>query len=161
MSPYVVDQVHNVANKSVNAVQVRNVDTGAVQSIEVEGVFVAIGHDPNTKVFRGQLEMDDAGYLITHDGPKTSVGGRFRSRGTSRTIITVRPSLRQARVAWPQLMRRGSGRELASFGRSDENIGRPRRIFSKVPDKAEALNRLLAAGSSLFGRWPSRPAEER
>lgn len=77
MTPYVVEEVHNVANKSVDAVQVRNLETNAVSKIEVEGVFVAIGHDPNTKVFQGQLKMDDAGYIVTHDGPKTTVEGVF------------------------------------------------------------------------------------
>jgi thioredoxin reductase (NADPH) len=77
MTPYVVDEVHNVANKSVDSAQLRNVETNAISKIDVEGVFVAIGHDPNTKVFQGQLKMDDAGYVITHDGPKTSVEGVF------------------------------------------------------------------------------------
>lgn len=77
MTPYVVEEVHNVANKSVESVQLRNVETNALSKIEVEGVFVAIGHDPNTKVFKGQLDMDEAGYLITHDGPKTNVEGVF------------------------------------------------------------------------------------
>src|SRR5208283_1768018 len=61
MTPYVVEEVHNVANKSVDAVQLRNVETSALSRIEVEGVFVAIGHDPNTKVFKGQLDMDENG----------------------------------------------------------------------------------------------------
>jgi thioredoxin reductase (NADPH) len=77
MTPYVVEEVHNVANKSVDAVQLRNVETNALSKIEVEGLFVAIGHDPNTKVFKGQLEMDEAGYLVTHGGPKTNVEGVF------------------------------------------------------------------------------------
>lgn len=77
MTPYVVDEIHNVENKSVELVTLRNVETKATQKISVEGVFVAIGHDPNTKVFRGQLDMDDAGYLRTHDGPLTSVPGVF------------------------------------------------------------------------------------
>jgi thioredoxin reductase (NADPH) len=77
MTPYVVEEVHNVENKSVESVQLRNVETNALSKLDVEGVFVAIGHDPNTKVFKGQLEMDDAGYLITHDGPKTNVEGVF------------------------------------------------------------------------------------
>ena len=43
----------------------------------MSGVFVAIGHDPNTKIFKGQLDMDEGGYLITHDGPKTNIEGVF------------------------------------------------------------------------------------
>ena len=77
MTPYVIDHVHNVANKAVDSVSLRNVDTDKISTIPVEGVFVAIGHDPNTKVFKGQLEMDSDGYIITHDGPKTSIPGVF------------------------------------------------------------------------------------
>ena len=65
------------AVQSVESVQLRNVETNALAKIEVEGVFVAIGHDPNTKVFQGQLKMDEAGYIITHDGPKTNIEGVF------------------------------------------------------------------------------------
>ena len=77
MTPYVVEEVHNVANKAVDSVELRNVDTNQRTKIEVEGVFVAIGHDPNTKVFRGQIDMDEAGYILTHDGPKTNIPGVF------------------------------------------------------------------------------------
>jgi thioredoxin reductase (NADPH) len=77
MTPYVVESIHNMDKKAVELVTVRNAQTGAVETIQVEGVFVAIGHEPNTKVFRGHLEMDDAGYLITHDDVKTSVPGVF------------------------------------------------------------------------------------
>ena len=52
-------------------------ETKETREIEVSGVFVAIGHDPNTKIFKGQLDMDENGYLITHDGPKTNVEGVF------------------------------------------------------------------------------------
>ncbi len=45
--------------------------------LPVEGFFVAIGHDPNTKAFRGKLDMDEAGYLITKNGSRTSVEGVF------------------------------------------------------------------------------------
>lgn len=77
MTPYVIDTVHDVTKKSVEMVTLRNVETNATETLAVEGVFVAIGHEPNTKVFKGLLDMDDAGYLITHDGPKTSVPGVF------------------------------------------------------------------------------------
>ena len=77
MTPYVVEEVQNVSNQAVEAVKVRNLETNAIATINAEGLFVAIGHDPNTKVFRGQIQMDDAGYIITHGGPKTSVEGVF------------------------------------------------------------------------------------
>jgi len=76
-TPFVVDSVHDVSKKSVEMVTLRNVETNATETIAVEGVFVAIGHEPNTKVFKGQLDMDEAGYILTHDGPKTSVEGVF------------------------------------------------------------------------------------
>ncbi len=72
-----MDSIDDVDKKSVEMVTLRNTETNATETIAVEGVFVAIGHDPNTKVFKGHLEMDEAGYLLTHDGPKTSVPGVF------------------------------------------------------------------------------------
>ena len=77
MTPYVVEEVLNINNKAVESVRLRNVETNEPSTVEVEGVFVAIGHEPNTKVFQGKLAMDDAGYLTTHDGPMTSVEGVF------------------------------------------------------------------------------------
>lgn len=77
MTPYVIDTVHDVTKKSVETVTLRNVETNATETVAVEGVFVAIGHEPNTKVFKGLLKMDEAGYITTHDGPKTSVPGVF------------------------------------------------------------------------------------
>jgi thioredoxin reductase (NADPH) len=77
MTPYLVEEIDNVEKNSVEGVRVRNLETNQVSTIATEGLFVAIGHDPNTRVFQGQLRMDDAGYIITHDGPKTSVEGVF------------------------------------------------------------------------------------
>jgi len=77
MTPYVVEEVEDVSKHSVERIKVRNMQTKELKTISTEGLFVAIGHDPNSAVFRGQLEMDDAGYIITNDGPKTSVPGVF------------------------------------------------------------------------------------
>ena len=76
-TPYVIDQVQNVTNKSVDSVVVRNVETHQTETIPTHGVFVAIGHDPNSKVFKGQIDMDENGYIITNHGPKTNVPGVF------------------------------------------------------------------------------------
>jgi len=77
LTPFAVQEVHGVEKESVERVTLRNANTGETQFVDVEGVFVAIGHDPNTKVFREQIQTDDAGYIITHDGSKTSVEGVF------------------------------------------------------------------------------------
>lgn len=77
LTPYVVEDIHDVDKNSVEVVKLRNVETNEIKQLEVEGVFVAIGHEPNTKVFRGQLEMNDAGYLITRNGAHTNVEGVF------------------------------------------------------------------------------------
>jgi thioredoxin reductase (NADPH) len=61
----------------VEGVRVRNVVTDEESVVPLGGLFVAIGHVPNTDLFAGQLEMDEAGYLITHDGSKTNIEGVF------------------------------------------------------------------------------------
>ncbi|MFY9751545.1 MAG: thioredoxin-disulfide reductase [Candidatus Acidiferrales bacterium] len=77
MTPYAIAEVHDVTKKSVELVTLRNAETNETSQISTEGIFVAIGHDPNTKVFRDQLKMDDAGYILTHHGSLTSVEGVF------------------------------------------------------------------------------------
>lgn len=62
----------------VTGVKVRNVKTDAVTDLAVDGVFIAIGHDPATQLFKGKLDMDDEGYLTTApDSTRTSVDGVF------------------------------------------------------------------------------------
>jgi thioredoxin reductase (NADPH) len=77
MTPYVVHEVHDVQKNLVELVTLRNVETNEMKTIEVEGLFVAIGHDPNSKVFKGQIDMDENGYIITNHGPKTNIAGVF------------------------------------------------------------------------------------
>ncbi len=64
-------------DNKLEAVHVENVKTGEPSKLAMSGLFVAIGHTPNTSLFKGQLEMDDAGYLITHHGSRTDVNGVF------------------------------------------------------------------------------------
>jgi thioredoxin reductase (NADPH) len=71
----VVDEV--VGNGVVTAVRLRDVNTDEITEIPADGLFVAIGHDPNTKLFRDWLELDDQGYILTHDGTATNVEGVF------------------------------------------------------------------------------------
>ena len=62
----------------VTGMKLKNIKTGEVTERAADGVFIAIGHDPNTKLFKGQLDMDDEGYLITQpDSTKTNVPGVF------------------------------------------------------------------------------------
>ena len=62
----------------VRGVKLKNVKTGEVTEKEAQGVFVAIGHNPNTTLFKGQLDMDDVGYLITKNGStETNIPGVF------------------------------------------------------------------------------------
>jgi thioredoxin reductase (NADPH) len=72
-----VDEIKDTGKGEVTAMVVRDAATGARKEVPVSGVFVAIGHTPNTSLFQGQLEMDKNGYLVTHDGPKTSIPGVF------------------------------------------------------------------------------------
>ena len=72
-----VEDVLDPEKGAVSGLRLRDVNTGATSVLPVEGVFVAIGHTPNTSLFTGQLEMDGSGYLRTHDGAKTSIPGVF------------------------------------------------------------------------------------
>ena len=66
-----------LGDTKVEGVRVRNVVTGEESVLDVTGLFVAIGHVPNTDLFRGQLDLGANGYLHTHDGSRTNVDGVF------------------------------------------------------------------------------------
>jgi thioredoxin reductase (NADPH) len=72
-----VEDILGGATGEVTGMRVRHNKTGVVTEIPVAGVFVAIGHTPNTSLFKGQMALDANGYIITHDGAKTSVPGVF------------------------------------------------------------------------------------
>jgi len=75
----VVEDISDVQQGVVTGVRLRNVQTGRVWEQEVDGFFVAIGHIPNTQVFRGQIETDSEGYIVSHGGARTSVAGVFHA----------------------------------------------------------------------------------
>ena len=72
-----VTDVLGTAKNTVEAVKLKNVKTAKEETRKVDAVFVAIGHQPNTGIFKGQLEMNPTGYLILKDGSQTSVEGVF------------------------------------------------------------------------------------
>jgi thioredoxin reductase (NADPH) len=72
-----VEEVKDTGKGEVTAIALRNSLTGARKEIPVDGVFVAIGHTPNTSLFRDQLDTDANGYIVTHSGSRTSVPGVF------------------------------------------------------------------------------------
>ena len=74
----VIDRVLGGPGKGVTGAMVRNVKTGEAKEVPCGGIFMAIGHTPNTAVFAGQLKMDEQGYLLLHDQTTaTSVPGVF------------------------------------------------------------------------------------
>ena len=73
----VVTEVLTETGKEVTGVRLHNRVTGEDSVLEIQGLFIAIGHKPNTDVFKGQLELDDQGYVVVHDNTYTSVEGVF------------------------------------------------------------------------------------
>ena len=74
----VEEVVGNQKPKSVNGVKIKNIKSGKITDLKVDGLFVAIGHDPATSLFKNQLKMDKEGYLITKpDSTQTSISGVF------------------------------------------------------------------------------------
>jgi len=61
----------------VQGARVKNLKTGAESELPIDGLFVAIGYDPNTEIFRGQLELDPKGYIAVRNGTESSVPGVF------------------------------------------------------------------------------------
>ncbi len=74
----VVEEILGDREKGVTGVKIKNLKKGEVRLKECQGVFVAIGHNPNTQILTGKIDMDDSGYIKTKNGsPKTSVPGVF------------------------------------------------------------------------------------
>ncbi|HXC62600.1 MAG TPA: FAD-dependent oxidoreductase, partial [Nitrospiria bacterium] len=72
-----VEEILGAEAGHVTGAKLKNHETQTVTEEPCDGVFIAIGHQPNTKLFTGQLDMDAQGYIRTHDGTQTSVPGIF------------------------------------------------------------------------------------
>ena len=74
-----VEEVHDPAQKKVTGLTIKDTQTQESSEFACEGLFLAIGHDPNTKIFRGRLDMDAQGYIIPQEPGRTftSVEGVF------------------------------------------------------------------------------------
>jgi thioredoxin reductase (NADPH) len=75
----VVEEIFDVSKGVVSGVRLRNLKSGEVSDREVDGFFVAIGHVPNTHIFKGQLDLDPDGYILSHGGARTNVTGVFHA----------------------------------------------------------------------------------
>lgn len=64
-------------NKKIESIDIKDLTTGKIQNLSVGGLFVAIGHEPNTSIFKDQLQLDDKGYVVIKDSTRTSVEGVF------------------------------------------------------------------------------------
>jgi thioredoxin reductase (NADPH) len=74
-----VEEVYDIHQNVVTAVKLKNLRTGETWVRDVDGLFVAIGHIPNTKVFVGQLDLDQDGYIVSHGGARTNIRGVFHA----------------------------------------------------------------------------------
>lgn len=72
-----VEEVLGVEQKEVSGVRLRDVQTGELSELPISGFFLGIGHDPNASMFAGQIDLDEDGYIRTHDQVHTRVGGVF------------------------------------------------------------------------------------
>jgi len=73
----VVEDILGVEEKAVKGVKLKNVITGEITEMKCDGVFAAIGHSPNTEIFKGHLDIDEKGYLVVKNGSHTNIPGVF------------------------------------------------------------------------------------
>lgn len=109
-----------LGEEKVSGVVVEDVMTGKSTELPVTGLFVAIGHKPNTDLFKGQLDMADNGYVVTHNGTRTSVEGVFAcgdvQDDTYRQAITAAGSGCMAAIDVERWLEALSDREHTSSG---------------------------------------------
>ena len=117
----VITEVLDVAAKKVTGVKMKNIVTGETSTLDCAGVFVAIGHVPNTAVFGGVLETDEAGYLKVGPGTRTNVAGVFAAGDVADSVY------RQAITAAGYRLCRGDRGGTLSRRRDRELLARSER----------------------------------
>jgi thioredoxin reductase (NADPH) len=75
----VVEDIYDVTKNTVTRVKLHDLKTNRIWEQDVSGFFVAIGHIPNTKAFRGQIDLDPEGYIVSHGGARTNIPGVFHA----------------------------------------------------------------------------------
>jgi thioredoxin reductase (NADPH) len=74
-----IEEVYDVHENTVTGVRLRHLITGETMDRDVDGLFIAIGHVPNTHVFKGQLDLDHDGYIVSHGGARTNIKGVYHA----------------------------------------------------------------------------------
>jgi thioredoxin reductase (NADPH) len=74
-----VDEVQDVSKNEVTGVKLRDLKSGRVWDHKTDALFLAIGHIPNTKIFQGQLDLDEQGYIVSKGGARTNIAGVFHA----------------------------------------------------------------------------------
>jgi len=77
------DEQSSPQGDKLTGVRLKNTQDNSTSEMDIDGVFVAIGHIPNTKFLKGQIELDEKGYLVVHDETKTSIPGVFSAGDVS------------------------------------------------------------------------------
>ena len=129
----------------VTGSRVKNLVTGKVTEVSCAGVFVAIGHRPNTTIFSGQLDMDAKGYIRTTQGTATSVPGVFAAGDVADSIY------RQAITA--------AGMGCAAAIEAEFSVSPWMQIVAQAPPAASRIAWLAAASGSVRSRKPSTASE--
>ncbi len=135
-----VEEVMGVDEREVSGLRLRNVTSGDESVLPVSGVFLGIGHVPNAKMFAGQIDLDDDGYVLTHDNVFTRVPGSFPA-ATCRTGAIGRRLRRPGRVAWRRSRSRNTWKNTAgNCGYGNGGLPMPDSTVSKVRSGPLALS---------------------
>ena len=95
-----VDEVFDVKQNIVTGVRLRNLVSGESWERDVDGLFVAIGHIPNTQPFKGQLDLDPEGYIVSHGGARTNIHGVFHAGDVQDRVYRQAITAYGRRAAW-------------------------------------------------------------